>query len=194
VPVTTTPAPPPPPSERPTATVRPPSRGTATSPLTWNQRIASGDHLKVLREAERRGIPATLAHSSSADLAALADAARWAGRNEIARRALLAQRRRFDGSARARDAAFLLGRLADDKHGNAAEALRWYDTYLVESADGSYSAEALGRKMVATQRGAGRSTACPIARDYLRRHPTGPYARLAQGICAGEDPDPLPAR
>ncbi len=119
---------------------------------------------------------------SLADLAALADAARYAGRSDLARRALLAERARFPGSAEARAAAFLLGRIADDGASTAA-AVRWYDDYLTEAPHGAFAAEALGRKLVALRR-AGDPAARPTAAEYLRRYPDGPHAAAARELAA----------
>ena len=58
------------------------------------------------------------------DLAALADAARYRRHDDVARRALLAQRRRFPGSPRAADAAFFLGRLDENGGRGPGRALR----------------------------------------------------------------------
>jgi phage baseplate assembly protein gpV len=148
----------------------------------WSKRLSAGDSASVLKDAERRGIDRTLADASSADLAALADAARYGGRTELSRRALLTQRERFAGSAAARDAAFLLGRLAEDNGSDVREAVRWYDTYLKEAGSGLYASEALGRKITATQRLAGTDKARAVAQEYLRRFPTGPYANMAHSL------------
>ena len=52
---------------------------------------------------------------TAAELVALADAARYAGRTYLAERVLRAQRTRFPGTPAAGAAAFFLGRLADDR-------------------------------------------------------------------------------
>jgi hypothetical protein len=150
-------------------------------PPSWSARVAAGDFAGVIREAEGRGIDAVLSGSPLAELVALADAARYAGATPLARRALQAQRARFPGSGAARAAAFLLGRIAEDR-GAPAEALSFYDVYLAESPQGPFAAEALGRKMVAVQRGGGQAAAAMLADEYLRRFPTGPYAGAAREI------------
>ena len=99
----------------------------------------------------------------------------------MARRALHAQRRRFPGSARATDAAFFLGRL-DENGGGLARALHWYDRYLEESPDGSYTAEALGRKMIAVRELSGPAAARDVAEEYVRRFPRGSYAGAARAL------------
>jgi hypothetical protein len=154
----------------------------ATSPPeSWTALSAKGQHQRVLEEAERRGIDSSLDSASEADLSALADAARYSGRAELARRALLAVRTRFTGSPRAQAAAFLLGRMMEDA-GLTRGAVEWYDRYLGEAPRGPLAAETLGRRMVAL-RHLGDMEACrKAAHDYLRQFPSGPYAGVAGEI------------
>ena len=149
---------------------------------SWTQRVAAGDFRVVLAEADQRGLESTLAQSTLADLVALADAARYAGRSDVAHRALSAQRERFAGSSAARTAAFLLGRLADTREGQPSAAIGWYDRYLAETPGGEFASEALGRKLVVVQRVSGAASARPIAQEYLRRFPQGPYASKAREL------------
>jgi ferric-dicitrate binding protein FerR (iron transport regulator) len=149
---------------------------------SWAQRVAAGDFRGVLADAEQRGLENTLAQNNLADLVALADAARYASRVDIAHRALLVQRERFGGSTAARTAAFLLGRLADTRESQPAAAIGWYDRYLAEAPSGEFASEALGRKLVAVQRVSGAASARPIAQEYLRRFPQGPYAAKAHEL------------
>jgi hypothetical protein len=164
------------------------SRVGASSPSrSWSAALASGDLDSILRDAERRGFRRAMAEASSEDLAALADAARYRRRNEIARLALLTERARFPQSARASDAAFLLGRMEEGNAGGGgragkARALEWYDVYLKEAPSGAYSSEALGRKMTATERVLGAPAARQVAAEYLRRFPGGTYAGAAQAL------------
>ena len=74
----------------------------------------SGSAARVLTEADAHGLDKTLLEVDSPALVALADAAHYSGRPEVAARALLAQRQRFADTPPAQAAAFLLGRLADD--------------------------------------------------------------------------------
>lgn len=145
----------------------------------WNKQVAQGNFQQVLNEAEQRGLDRTIATASLAELSALADAARYARRSDLARRVLLAKRQRFAGTAAAREAAFFLGRLAEDGGGNALE---WYDRYLSESPRGTYASQALGRKMMLVYRQSGEAAARSIASDYLARYPKGPYASAASKI------------
>ncbi len=148
---------------------------------SWPTALASGDFGSIVEEATR-DLPRTLETSTSDDLAALADAARYRRQDDLARRALDAQRRRFRGSPRAADAAFFLGRLDEKEGAGLVHALRWYDRYLNEAPSGSYAAEALGRKMVAVRDLYGVAQARTVADEYVRRFPHGSYAGAAQAL------------
>jgi hypothetical protein len=148
-------------------------------PASWSQRVATGDFAGVVADAEARGVDGVLSGAGAADLAALADAARYTNRGDLARRALLATRGRFGGSSQARTAAFLLGLLSDAR--SPSEAASWYATYLAEAPSGAYAAEALGRQMLALRRGSPAS-ARPIAERYLVRYPNGPHAQVAREL------------
>ncbi|WP_438029273.1 FecR domain-containing protein [Sorangium sp. So ce233] len=154
--------------------------GAAAAP-SWAKRVASGDFRSVLAEAEQRGLAGVLDRGSLDDLVALADAARYARRGDVAQRALTATRKRFPGTSHGKAAAFLLGRMVDDG-GSPGAAVAWYDTYLAESPGGPFAAEALGRKMVAVERTGGRAAARPIAELYLKRHPRGAHAPVARDL------------
>jgi hypothetical protein len=149
---------------------------------SWAESVAAGQWGVVLAEADRAGVKRTLEHASSEDLLALADAARYRRRTGLAQAALLAERDRFPGTKSAVDAAFLLGRLEESRQGEIDQAVRWYDTYLAGAPDGTYASEALGRKMMASKELRGNSTAEVLAREYLRRFPTGPYAGAARAL------------
>jgi len=156
----------------------------ATSSGSWAAALNAGDFDGILQDADRRGLDASLVRVPATELAALADAARYRRRDELARRALLAERSRFPRSARARDAAFLLGRLEETSPGGGARALEWYDRYLEEAPLGAYASEALGRKMTATVRVQGPRAAREVATTYLRRFPGGSYAASARALLA----------
>src|SRR4051794_32871539 len=128
-----------------------------SAPRSWTAALAAGDFQMILVEAEHRGLRRSLADARSEDLAALADAARYLRRDDVARQALIAQRDRFPQSDRAHEAAFLLGRLTEGgSEGRGGDgdvrALGWYDRYLNEAPSGAYASEALGRKMTATEK------------------------------------------
>ncbi|WP_437523633.1 FecR domain-containing protein [Sorangium sp. So ce726] len=147
----------------------------------WAGKLAAGKLDAIVDEAQRRGLDVSLAESSNEELSVLADAARYTRRNDIARQALLAQRRRFPATQRGKEAAFLLGRLAEAQEGGAA-ALAWFETYLKEAPQGAYASEALGRKMVIVQRLHGDAQAEAVARAYLLRFPGGTYAQAARAL------------
>jgi len=156
------------------------------APEQWAAHVATGDGRAVLSEAEAHGLGRTLVEVDGAALAALSDAARYAGRHEVAVRAMMAQRQRFPNTPAALAAAFLLGRLADDQ-GEPAAGLAWYRRYLTEAPEGAYVAEALGRKMLAVERLSGRAAARHVAVEYLRRFPNGTYLLQAHSILANPE-------
>ena len=147
---------------------------------SWSQRVAAGEYDIVLREADARGLDSAVRKGSLADVSALADAARYAGRIAVAKRALSSERSRFAGSSEARTAAFLLGRIAEDSDGDTGAAIGWYDRYLAEAPKGPLASEALGRKMLLVARTSGADAAKPFAAQYLRRFPSGSYATVAR--------------
>ena len=155
---------------------------SASAGRRWAELLAGGHWDRILAEVDQEGIDATLGSASSEDLLALADAARYRRRVDLARAALLAQRRRFPGSVRALDALFLLGRVEELSSDGAARAIAFYDDYLERAPRGGYAAEALGRKMILTNDLGGPGKARPIADEYLRRFPRGSYAGSARAL------------
>jgi hypothetical protein len=168
-----------PPREAPAAPVE---RTGRWSHRGWMTALAENRAADILADADRRGPTAVLERADSDDLWALANAARYAGRYPLAEQALGAHRRRFQSSARSREAAFLLGRLHEQDPGGPADALGWYDRYLGEARAGVGVSDALGRKMTLLQRWNRRSEALAVARDYLRRFPHGTYAQAARTL------------
>jgi hypothetical protein len=158
------------------------SHGAIAWPRSWTAALVAGDLDSILKDVERRGLDRCLAEASGEDLSALADAARYRRRDSIAKQALLTQRSRFPGSARALDAAFLLGRLEEVRDGSGRKALSWYERYLEEAPSGAYAGEALGRKMIVTQELMGVAAAQTVADDYLRRFPAGTYSGAARAL------------
>jgi TolA-binding protein len=163
----------------PASDVTPPDAQQQRS--NWGQMVARGKFREVLADAQRRGVDQVLAGAPLADLSALSDAARYAKNGELAKRALLAERQRFPNSRAASDAAFLLGRLAED---SGSGAVAWYDRYLAHSPNGPYASQALGRKMMLSFREGGAGAAEPLAKQYLERYPTGPYASAARKLAS----------
>jgi FecR protein len=185
------PAPTPSDSEPPTASSESPSSRFGTpegvkppTPAvghTWAKDLAGGKAEAVVDDALRRGLAASLAEANSSELAALADAARYLRREDIARTTMLAERRRFPGSRGAVDAGLLLGRLAEADHDDN-QALSWFNAYLTEAPSGRYASEALGRKMALVRRSIGASAARTVAEEYLSKFPEGTYASAARAI------------
>jgi TolA-binding protein len=149
--------------------------------LGWAQKAAAGDFRGVVDSAMLRGIAPTLAGAPLSDLSALADSARYLRQTDLARQTLLAQRKRFPKSGAARDAAFFLGRIAEDQ-GDTRGATDWYDRYFADAPGGSYASQALGRKLMLVYRQGGAEGARAIALAYLERFPSGPYAAAAKNI------------
>jgi hypothetical protein len=145
--------------------------------LDWRELERQGQFDKAVQEALRTGVDHIYGAASAEDLMGLARAARLAGRLDISKSALLSCRRRFAGTRDAAMAAYLLGRSAA-----AAEAARWFSTYLTEQPDGPLAREASGRLMEA-QFGSGQGEAARAqARAYLLRYPAGPHAEFAQMV------------
>ncbi len=173
---------------RPAVTAnRPTLRAAAPSPRMtgehrWSSELALGHWDRILSEARSMGIETVLAKASSEDLFALADAARYRRQPDLARAALMAERRRFPGSPRTLDAVFLLGRVEELNDRGAAQAISHYDEYLTRAPAGPFVGEALGRKMTLIDRLQGAAKARPVAEEYLRRFPKGNYAGAARTL------------
>jgi ferric-dicitrate binding protein FerR (iron transport regulator) len=175
----TVPAAPTPPEE-PTAT-EPQAPAAAARPIAkWRQAHLSGDYGRAVAEAERAGLSELLRTLPADELRQLADAARYANQGAIARRALLAVRERFPGTAHARIAAYLLGRIADEMLAHHASAATWFETYLREDPEGALAEEALGRCIDAYRRAGNAPAARATARRYLELHPRGVFAPVAR--------------
>ena len=157
------------------------SGSSLTTPsLAWTQWLGQGKFSQVVADAEQRGIDHVIAQAHPADMAALADAARYIKRYPLSRQVLLATRSRFPATESANDAAFFLGRLAEATTG-AESALDWYDTYLREAPRGLYAKEAMGREM-RLRAASSKEGARQIARQYIERFPRGPEAELARSL------------
>jgi hypothetical protein len=175
-----------PPAPTLSSTSTPLPREGAQTP-SWSRLVGMGRFAAVLSAAEQRGLPACFGSCSPDDLQALADAARLSGKAALARQALLAQRSRFGGSANARAAAFILGRLAEPT--DPAQAGQWYGTYLTESPQGRFASDALGRKMVLASH-TNRAAAVQLATEYLQRFPTGAYASFGHSLIEAAEAPP----
>jgi hypothetical protein len=144
--------------------------------------LARGHWDTILDDVRRVGVEVTLSKASSEDLFALAYAARYRRRPDLARTALLAARRRFPDSPRAPEAIFLLGRVEESREGGMVRAIARFDEYLARAPTGSFVGEALGRKMTLTDKLEGPARARPVAEEYLRRFPEGSYAGSARAL------------
>jgi hypothetical protein len=152
---------------------------TADPEPGWRELASAGKYKEAFDATERVGFVQEVERASSADLATLTDIARFASRPALAREALLAQRRRFGARGRS---AFLIGKTAADQQGNAAEGVRWFETYLSEEPGGALAEQALGRIMELTKKDS--AAARSAAERSLARYPTGSYAGLARSILA----------
>lgn len=158
-----------------------PSAVAATPRESWAKLVAGGQFETVIRLATDRGTAGCIRSCGAADLRALADAARYTGRTDLALEALQGLRTRFRGSGEERSAAFLLGRV-EESRGAAARAESWYETYLKERPGGELAAEALAGRMRSVSATSGRKAAAPLAREYLSRYPNGVHAEAARAI------------
>lgn len=156
----------------------------ATSGVTFKQLASEGKFAEVVTEAKRRGIPRVLATASASELQELGQAARYTGDLALAAQTWNHMTSRFTGPS-AQNARFFLGRLAEQR-GDTGQALQQYDAYLRSGAGGVYTAEALGRKLSIVNKSHGAQKARPIALEYLRRFPQGPYAKTARELAGGE--------
>lgn len=148
----------------------------------FREALAKGQWDAIIAEAERDGLETSLKTLSNEELFALADAARYRHRPDLAREALLAARARFPDSPRALDALFLLGRVEELRADGKIAAIQRYDAYLARAPAGTYSAEALGRKMILVKESQGPEQARRIASEYLLRFPNGSYAEAARSL------------
>jgi hypothetical protein len=146
----------------------------------WAADVARGEYAAVLRKAKEKGWAQVLEESNTADLMAVANAARFLGRTESSREALDALRRRFKGTFAAQSATYLLGRLVEPS--NSKEAINWYLQYEREAPSGALVAEAAGRRLLLLQAAGDRSGTERLAREYVSRFPDGPYAGVARKI------------
>jgi transmembrane sensor len=131
---------------------------------------------------ERASSRPTREHAGPAQLARMADAARFSRQPELAVAALLALRARFAHASQARDSAFQLGRVYFDQLRAPAEAARWFELSLHEQPGGVFAREAAGRLMESLQALDHSAPARRAAQHYLARYPLGPHAALARKL------------
>ncbi|HEY3494255.1 MAG TPA: tetratricopeptide repeat protein [Polyangiaceae bacterium] len=167
--------------------VQAPSAAPASSAAvekTWREWMREGDIDRAYRAAVAAGFTEVCRTATRAELLSLADGARGAGDIPRAGAALTSLRERFAGSPDAAAAAFTLGRLAFERRGAYADAVRWFSKYLEEAPNGPLMGDAVGRLMEARHRQGDRAGARADAEHYLRRFPKGPYAALARQLLA----------
>ncbi|HVY32627.1 MAG TPA: FecR domain-containing protein [Polyangiaceae bacterium] len=152
-----------------------PSTPRARNEKSWRELEAAGKYADAVKAAQHRGLSSIYQSGAGDDLLALARAARFAGRMDVSRDALMACRARFAGSPQAAMSAFLLGRSA-----SGAQAAEWFSTYLKEQPGGALAREALGRLLEAYQASGDRVAARAAAERYLKSYPDGPHATLAR--------------
>lgn len=143
----------------------------------WREFLAARAYSSAITAAEQRGFDTVVADATSAELYALSDAARYAGRPARARDALIAVRARFGEQG---NTAFLLGRIAADQ-GEAGTAIEWFDRYLREQPEGPLAETATGR-LIELYRPRDASRARKLAERYLAAYPDGAYAALARTL------------
>jgi tetratricopeptide (TPR) repeat protein len=143
----------------------------------WRELLAARAYSSAILAAEQRGFDTVVAEATSAELYALSDAARYAGRPARARDALIAARARFGEQG---NTAFLLGRIAADQ-GEASTAIEWFDRYLREQPGGPLAETATGR-LIELYRPRDASRARKLAERYLAAYPDGSYAALARTL------------
>jgi len=158
-----------------------PKSPAAPAQVSWSKLLAKGQFAAIVRLAENPERPNCNETCSATDLRALAEAARYVGRADLAESTLLALRRRYPEHAESRKAAFLLGRLYEAR-ADRGRAESWYGTYLAESPSSELAADALAGQMRVARRARGTKAAEPLAREYLRRYPDGVHAAAAQQI------------
>jgi TolA-binding protein len=151
----------------------------------WRLFAAQGRYDEAWASIVPLGFDAVARPASAADLAALADVARFSGHLPEASAAFLSLRTRFPGDPQARDVAFLLGRLAADQRGAHAEAADWFSIYLQELPEGTFAGEAAGRLIECHQKRGARDAARAAATRYLAKYPEGPYAATARRALDG---------
>ncbi len=159
----------------------PPVSAPVVQPARWSEWVAEGKATAVLEEALPR-LDEVLREQGAPVLLALADAARFQHRDDVAEQTCETIRRRFPDTAQAATARFTQGRLAEQR-GALTQALAHYEAYDVEAPRGALAAEALARRVqLESTRGDG-VRACALATSYVERFPAGPLAETFRQRC-----------
>lgn len=148
---------------------------------SFSDLMRAGAFARVIELATAAGLSQTLERGSADDVRALADAARYLHRTDLALRGLTVLRTRFPGTHHGNAAAFLLGRTYENA-AQQADARRFYELYLRESPSGEFAAEALAGRMRMVAALWGPDAAQPIAEEYLKRFPRGVHAAAAKRL------------
>jgi transmembrane sensor len=157
----------------------------SANPMEAFRGLARSDRYRdALAEAERIGFDSLCGSASSADVALLGDVARLAGSVGRAQQAYLALRQRFAGNPAAQ-AAFMLGRIAQDQQGAYVEAAAYFASYLREAQEGVFAREAASRLVESRMHAGDRDGAKSAAAQYLDAYPSGPYADKAREVLLG---------
>lgn len=157
-------------------------------PTVTNPPGDSESYKKALRSAEKQGFDGLLETLDDAQLWQIADAARFTDRGELARKALLAIRRRFKDSWRAKVAAFLLGRIAVEVQSDPGQAARWFLIYLREDPKGPLAEDALGRRIYTCREAGFKAESCRVAAKYLGLYPQGSFSEYARSVLRYKPP------
>lgn len=177
------------PEPKPVAAVsmkpRPPAPVPVVTPVVqpaqWSEWVAEGRATAVLDEALPR-LDDVLREQNAPVLLALADAARFQHRDDVAEQTCETIRRRFPKTTQAATARFTQGRLAEQR-GALTQALAHYEAYDQEAPEGALAAEALARRVqLESTRGDG-VRACALAKTYVARFPAGPLAEAFRQRC-----------
>ena len=161
------------------APARPPSPPPEAVPQ-WRPAARAGRHTEAWELIAGASFDVIAREADAADLALLADVARFAEHPAEGAWALLELRRRFPADAHGTNAAFLLGRLAADQGGEPATAARWFSTYLEEEPNGAFAEQAAGRLIECHRLLGAAGAARAAAARYLDIYPTGAYATAAR--------------
>lgn len=176
-------------SQAPEPRAKPVGRATSSKsraselapPREWMKLVRSGAFQAVVDAALSTDLDTLLSQRSAAEVRALADAARYTNKNDLAERSLLALRERFPHSRDSAAAAFLLGRTSESR-GQFERAERWYRQYADESPSGEYAADALAGRMRSVAGHSGDVAAEALAREYVRRFPRGVHVEAAKRL------------
>jgi hypothetical protein len=169
-------------SPRAAASAPPPDRPPTIAELT-----KSGKYRDAVELAEQQGFERIIRELPEGELLGLGNAARYTGQRGRARQAMLAVRDRFSGRPAAGLAALYLARIAEQLEHNPKEAARWLRVFLAGSPTGSLAADARGSLLSILLASGDTAGATAVARDYLRFHPTGPFADRARVLVSRAD-------